>query len=96
MDLAGKNAIVTGAGVRLGRAMALALADAGANIAVHYNRSEGPAKEVAGLISEAGRQSVLVQGDLSDPVPSSAAIVDAATQQLGAIDILINLSLIHI
>lgn len=90
MDLAGKNAIVTGAGVRLGRAMAMALADAGANIAVHYNRSEGPAKEVAGLISEAGRQAVLVQGDLSDPVTSSAAIVDAAAQQLGPIDILIN------
>ena len=90
MNLVGKNAIVTGAGVRLGRSMALALADAGANVAVHYNRSEEPAREVAALISAAGRETVLVQGDLSDPVPASAAIVSAAAQQLGAIDVLIN------
>ena len=44
MDLQGKTAIVTGAGVRLGRAMALALAGRGARLVVHYHHSAGPAQ----------------------------------------------------
>ena len=90
MDLKNKNAIVTGAGVRIGKALALALADAGANVAVHYNRSEQPAREVAEAIESRGRQAVLVQGDLLDPVATSKSVVAAATESLGPIDILIN------
>lgn len=90
MDLTGRNAIVTGAGVRLGRAMALALADAGASLAIHYNSSEEPAREVVEQIEGMGRRACLVQGDLSDPVPASSSIVKRAADQLGPIDILIN------
>ena len=90
MDLQNKNAIVTGAGVRIGRALALALADAGVNVAVHYNRSADAANAVATEITGTGRRAVAIQGDLSDPVPASKSIVEAAVAELGPIDFLIN------
>lgn len=90
MDLQNKNAIVTGAGVRIGKSLALALARAGANVAVHYNRSEQPAREVADEIRQLGRTAVLVQGDLLEPVVAAKRVVTAATGQLGSVDILIN------
>lgn len=90
MDLNGKVALVTGAGVRLGRAMALALADAGSDVVVHYNSSEGPAREVAELVESKGRRAATVQGDLLDPVNASSAIVSESVSQLGRLDVLIN------
>ena len=50
MDLTGKTAIDTGAGVRLGRAMALALAECGMRLVVHYHTSAGPTQEVVGPV----------------------------------------------
>lgn len=90
MELSRVNALVTGAGIRLGRAMALALAKAGANVAVHYNRSTDAASEVAAAIVAEGRKAAIVQGDLSDPVPASQAILERANAELGAIDVLVN------
>ncbi len=90
MDLKNKNVLVTGAGVRLGRAIAVSLAKAGANVVVHYNRSQEPAAEVAGLIEAEGRQAALVQGDLSDPVAAAKVIFDDANAKLGPIDVLVN------
>ena len=55
------RALVTGAGKRLGRAMALYLAGRGFDVAVHYNASSGAADEVAAEIRDMGRQAVAVQ-----------------------------------
>jgi NAD(P)-dependent dehydrogenase (short-subunit alcohol dehydrogenase family) len=70
--------------------MAMALAEAGANVAVHYNSSEGPAKEVAAEIQKLGRRTMLVQADLSDPLAAATQIFKKANEELGAIDVLIN------
>jgi len=64
--LAGQVALVTGAGVRVGRAIALALAEHGATVAVHYNDSADEAKRVAALIRRKGGKGDLFQADLSD------------------------------
>ncbi len=90
MNLNGRNAVVTGAGVRLGRAMALALAESGVNVVVHYNSSEEPARDVATEINQLGQEAVLVEANLSDPVSAAATIFEAAERELGSVDILIN------
>ena len=90
MQLQHKTALVTGAGVRLGRAMALALGNAGADVAVHYNRSEAPARDVADQLVAAGRRAVTIPGDLSEPVHAAATIVQAAVEALGPLHILVN------
>ena len=59
-----RRAVVTGAGRRVGRAIALELAAHGFDVALHYNRSEAPAREVAALCGERGADAFLVQGDL--------------------------------
>jgi pteridine reductase len=58
-------ALVTGAGIRLGRASALKLAEAGFDIVVHYNSSQGPAQETVAMVEAIGRQAHLIQADLS-------------------------------
>ncbi len=60
------KALVTGAGKRLGRAMALSLAERGYDVAVHYASSSEAAEEVAALIRDMGRQAVTLQADLLD------------------------------
>jgi NAD(P)-dependent dehydrogenase (short-subunit alcohol dehydrogenase family) len=67
MSLEGKTILVTGAGVRLGRHIAITLAKAGANILVHYNASTAGAEETAAAILSQGRQAQLISADLSDP-----------------------------
>lgn len=66
MSLAGKNVLITGGAVRLGRQMSLALAREGANILLHYGNSSAAAEEVAAEIRGLGRQVWLLQADLSD------------------------------
>ena len=85
--LDGRVALVTGATAGLGRAMALALAEAGADVAVH-ERSEPPCATVA-AIAALGRRAATVCGDMSDP-KAPAGIVSDAEAALGPIDILIN------
>jgi len=65
MVLNGKLALVTGAAKRVGRCIAVSLARAGADVIVHYNRSEADANETASLIREIGRRAEIVQADLS-------------------------------
>jgi 3-oxoacyl-[acyl-carrier protein] reductase len=62
--LSGKVALVTGAGKRLGRAVALRLAEEGADVAVHYGTSAREAAEVVGKIEEAGQRAVAIRADL--------------------------------
>ncbi|HUG42576.1 MAG TPA: SDR family oxidoreductase, partial [Longimicrobiales bacterium] len=85
----GKFALVTGAGHRVGRALALGLARAGASVAVHYNRSEADARETVRLAEARGVASFALRADLSD-ADACGALVAAAAQRLGGLDILVN------
>jgi len=88
-DLTGKIALVTGSSGSLGRAIAIALAEAGADVACHYHTNRGSAEALAGEILRMGRRSVLVQGDLRDP-DVAERIVDETVKALGDLHILIN------
>ena len=65
MVLNGKTALVTGAARRVGRSIALSLAQAGANVIVHYNRSEDDARATAAAIEDIGRRAELTRADLA-------------------------------
>jgi pteridine reductase len=82
-------ALVTGGGVRVGRAISLGLAEAGFDVAVHYRSSEAPAVEVAERIRALGRSSVTVRGDLADP-EAPVAVVGAVREAFGRLDLLVN------
>jgi len=87
--LAGKVALVTGAGVRVGRAIALALARSGADVAVHYRSSAQEAEDVAAIIRSEGRRSVAVPGDLAVP-EECRRVVRETLRQLGGLDFLVH------
>jgi pteridine reductase len=89
MELESQVAIVTGGAVRLGKAQAIALAERGASIIVHYNASSGPADEVVRQIRELGGQAIAVQADLRD-ASAASGIVDRAVATFGKADILVN------
>jgi NAD(P)-dependent dehydrogenase (short-subunit alcohol dehydrogenase family) len=89
MELENKVAIVTGAAVRLGRAQALALAEHGARVVIHYNSSSGPALEVTRQIQSMGSDAITVQADLARPM-EAPALVERAVAHFGQVDILIN------
>jgi 3-oxoacyl-[acyl-carrier protein] reductase len=89
-DLTGKTALVTGASRGLGRAIALAFAGQGADLAINYRGNAEAANEVAERIRALGRRTVLVQGDTSAGREAAEAIVKAALDGLGSVDILVN------
>lgn len=89
MDIAGKVALVTGAARRVGRTVALALAERGAELVVHYNTSERDAQEVLALVGKLGGKPAAVRGDLSVPADITT-IIDGAMRAFGRIDILVN------
>ncbi len=82
-------ALVTGAGRRIGRAIALQLAASGWQIAIHHHRSKVEALEVAGLIEAAGGRAVLLGADLADPA-QVAGLIPACVAALGAPSCLVN------
>ena len=67
MDLTGKTAIVTGGGRDIGRASVLALAQAGANVAVNYHSSGDGAQSAAEEVTAMGHKSFALQGDMTNP-----------------------------
>jgi len=84
-----KTALVTGAGDRLGKAMAIALGKAGYTVAVHYNRSAKKAEDVAATINSSGSKAQTFQADLSDEA-QTAALISTVQAELGPINVLIN------
>ncbi|WP_437184870.1 SDR family oxidoreductase [Planctomicrobium sp. SH668] len=90
MILAGCSAIVTGGAVRIGREIALALAQRGVNICLHYGTSATEAAETETKIRELGVQSVTVSADLTQPVQAARKIFETANNTLGEVQILIN------
>lgn len=89
IDLSGKRALVTGGSRGIGAAIALALAENGADVAFTYQSSAEKAQTVAAKIEVTGRRALAIQADSSDPEAITRA-VDTAVTDLGGIDILIN------
>ncbi|MBY3122681.1 SDR family NAD(P)-dependent oxidoreductase [Rhizobium laguerreae] len=88
-ELAGKRALVTGGSRGIGAAIALALADKGADVAITYERSADRAAEVVRAIEGKGRKALAIQADSADPAAVKRS-VDEAAQALGGLEILVN------
>jgi pteridine reductase len=82
-------ALVTGAARRVGRAIALSLAEAGLDVAVHYRHSRDAASATCDAIRGLGRSALAVRGDLAEP-DSWAGIVQEVVRAFGRLDVLIN------
>jgi 3-oxoacyl-[acyl-carrier protein] reductase len=89
-DLTGKTALVTGGSRGLGRAIALALAGQGADVAINYRGNAEAADEVAARVTAMGRRAPTIQGDTSAGQEACEAIVSAALEALGSVHILVN------
>jgi 3-oxoacyl-[acyl-carrier protein] reductase len=88
-ELAGRVAVVTGAGRNIGRAIALALADAGASVVVNARSNKTEADNVVREIAAAGGKAVSVIGDVAN-VKTAEALAATALKNFGRIDILVN------
>lgn len=91
--LQGKTALVTGAGIGIGRGIALQLAADGADVVVNYRSSAQEALETAEQIRAMGRRALAIQADVSD-VRDIRRMVDEAVAQFGGVDVLVNNSAI--
>lgn len=89
MELRDRVALVTGGGIRVGRALALALASQGARVAVHYNASADGARAVVRSIEESGGQARAFAADLTSPGTPESLIEDVV-RAFGRLDILVN------
>src|SRR5689334_4023166 len=88
-ELAGKVAVVTGAGRNIGRAIALAPADAGAAVVINVRSNKNEADKVVGEIAAIGGKAVTVLGDVGE-AKTADAIAASALKNFGRIDILVN------
>lgn len=87
--LAGRAALVTGAQQGIGRAIAIELAEAGADVAINYLDDAAAAGQVADAVRRQGRRAITLQADIA-VVTQAAALVDQAAQQLGRFDVMVN------
>lgn len=87
--LKGRAALVTGASRNIGRAIAVALAQRGADIVVHVARDREGGGETAAAVEAIGSRAALVSGDLSEPGTAARVVAEAATA-FGRLDILVN------
>jgi pteridine reductase len=88
-DLAGRVALVTGAGRRVGRALAIALGARGMHVIVHYHASSAGAEETVRLITRAGGSGEPMQADLGRAADAER-LVDQAVAARGSLDVLVN------
>lgn len=89
MRLEGAAALVTGAGKRIGQAIAIGLAQSGCDVAVHYHGSAEGAEQTAKAVRAAGRRAELVPADLSD-AKAAHGLADQAARALKKLDIVVN------
>ncbi len=89
MELQGKTALITGGARRVGKAITLALARAGANVVINYHASAEAAEETAAEAQALGVATLAVQADVSD-LQQVEAMIAAAQDRFGGIDILVN------
>ena len=89
MDLKGKVALVTGGGIRVGRALVIALAKAGCDVFIHYGNSASPAAEVKAEVESLGVKAVTYSADLAEPAATDT-VIPQAVEAFGKIDILVN------
>jgi len=89
MQLTGRTALVTGASRGIGRAIALSLAEEGADVAVNFLSNVHLAADVVDQIRKMGRKAILAQADVAD-YPDTHRMVQGVLEELGHIDILIN------
>lgn len=88
-DISGKVALVTGGGRGIGRAIAVALAEAGADISINYRSRHADAAQTVAAVERTGRRAIAIQADVSDG-GQVASLVEQVEQQLGPIAILVN------
>ena len=89
MQLEGKAALVTGAGTRIGQAIAIGLAESGCDVAIHYHGSADGAAATAQAVRKAGRRAELLPADLGDAA-AARALADQAARALQRLDVLVN------
>jgi 3-oxoacyl-[acyl-carrier protein] reductase len=89
VDLSGKRGLVTGASKGLGAVIARRLAEAGADVAIHFHTDEAGARETARAVEVAGHRARLFPGDLSRP-EVAGHVLQAAADVWGGIDLLVN------
>lgn len=88
MELENRNAIVTGGSVGIGAAMAVALAEAGANVALNFRKHDAEAREVIAEVEKLGRKGLVVQADVSS-FEDAQKMVDQVVKEFGGLDILV-------
>lgn len=88
-ELAGKRALVTGGSRGIGAAIAVALAEKGADVAITYERSAERTAALVEAIEAKGGKAVAIQADSADPAAIQRS-VDEAVEKLGGLDILVN------
>jgi len=89
VQLEGAAALVTGAGTRLGQAIAIGLAQSGCDVAIHYHGSAKGAEETARAVRSARRRAELLQADLTDAA-AARGLADQAARALKRLDVVIN------
>ena len=85
----GRRALVTGGAVRVGRAISLALGEAGYDVAIHFASSAAAASEVEAAIREVGGRAATLEANLTQP-GEAEGLVARAIAQLGGLDLLVN------
>jgi len=89
VQLEGAAALVTGAGTRIGQAIAIGLAQSGCDVAIHYHGSAQGAEETARAVRSARRRAELLQADLTDAA-AARGLADQAARALKRLDVVIN------